>query len=358
MARLSLPITINYQTITPLYTGNSEGEMDRLRETGFMGSMRWWFEALVRGAGGLACDPTADNKSGFNREEYESETEQNDRLRLRNAGLDDAAQIFGGTGWRRRFRLSVEGTINGEKPKQQTITLDSRENHRGQQPRWYLKDKPYTDNFSLTLQPLFPDFDVALINDLLQLMEQWGGIAAKNQLGLGVVERLGDAAAPDGEHLCQWLQGVPETTVEQRKEMAALPSLGNMFFARFHSQGNNRSKTFELKYDLREKFRNSRITRRFVMGTVKPERTASKIMMSWPYGEHNTIRVWGWLPVKSTCYRDGWTRDSVLDTIRQHIEQLDPGLIWHEFDSGRDTAHRELDINSFLAALFNDRRTA
>jgi CRISPR-associated protein Cmr1 len=42
-------------TLTPLWSGGvAKGEMDRIHETGILGSLRWWYEAIVRGLGGDA----------------------------------------------------------------------------------------------------------------------------------------------------------------------------------------------------------------------------------------------------------------------------------------------------------------
>ncbi len=57
------------KTLTPLWTGGVEGKVDRIHETGLLGSMRWWYEVLVRGLGGEVCDPGSDDKDnncGFN----------------------------------------------------------------------------------------------------------------------------------------------------------------------------------------------------------------------------------------------------------------------------------------------------
>lgn len=43
---------IKIQTLTPLWTGGVDGKMDRIHETGIIGSMRWWYEAIVRDWGG------------------------------------------------------------------------------------------------------------------------------------------------------------------------------------------------------------------------------------------------------------------------------------------------------------------
>ncbi len=78
------------RTLTPLWTGGVDQTCDRLHETGLIGSLRWWYEALVRGLGGYACDPTSD-----------------DRCPDENGRRCAACELFGCTGWARKFRLRV-----------------------------------------------------------------------------------------------------------------------------------------------------------------------------------------------------------------------------------------------------------
>lgn len=80
---------IRLKTLTPLWTGGVEaGKVDRIHETGILGSLRWWYEAIVRGLGGSACDPTSSKCQ--------------DRKHC------VACELFGCTGWKRKFRLDVE----------------------------------------------------------------------------------------------------------------------------------------------------------------------------------------------------------------------------------------------------------
>ncbi|MBK9094822.1 MAG: type III-B CRISPR module RAMP protein Cmr1 [Anaerolineae bacterium] len=48
------PLNITIRTLTPLWTGGVDGAMDRIHETGILGSLRWWYEAIVRGLGECA----------------------------------------------------------------------------------------------------------------------------------------------------------------------------------------------------------------------------------------------------------------------------------------------------------------
>ncbi len=88
-------MNITLRTLTPLWTGGIDQTHDRLHETGLIGSLRWWYEALVRGLGGYACDPTSEDRCPD------------------KAGKHCAAcELFGCTGWARKFRLQVTDTYD------------------------------------------------------------------------------------------------------------------------------------------------------------------------------------------------------------------------------------------------------
>jgi len=80
---------ITLQTLTPLWTGGVDQTCDRLHETGLIGSLRWWYEVLVRGLGGYACDPTGE-----------------DRCPDKDGNRCVVCELFGCTGWARKFRLA------------------------------------------------------------------------------------------------------------------------------------------------------------------------------------------------------------------------------------------------------------
>ncbi|MDW8228734.1 MAG: type III-B CRISPR module RAMP protein Cmr1, partial [Saprospiraceae bacterium] len=100
-------VKVVLKTLTPLWTAGANGKMARIYESGLLGSLRWWHEAIVRALGGWACDPSGDIKCLFDAAAYEQSQEFDERLRLRDAGLCDVCQLFGATGWRRRFQLQV-----------------------------------------------------------------------------------------------------------------------------------------------------------------------------------------------------------------------------------------------------------
>ena len=99
---------IKIKTLTPLWTGDIDGECNKIKETGIIGSLRWWYEALVRGLGGYACDPT-DSTCQFDYKKYHATGNVEDGLH----DVCDACRLFGCTGWSRRFRIEIEYDKNG-----------------------------------------------------------------------------------------------------------------------------------------------------------------------------------------------------------------------------------------------------
>ena len=73
-------LLISLRTLTPIWTGGIGGEADRLHAPGIIGSLRWWYEAIVRGLGGQACYP-AEHSCLYDKD-------------LLNKGLCDACRVL------------------------------------------------------------------------------------------------------------------------------------------------------------------------------------------------------------------------------------------------------------------------
>ena len=124
---------------TDLWTGDADREPKRLIITGLLGSIRWWFEVLVRGLDGHACDPTGKQCEG------------------RNHCV--VCELFGCTGWARKFRFEV---------------LDKDGNVQAAQ----IEKK---HNFSLRFTPLRPIHieEWSLLDATLHLIAGYGAIGGK-----------------------------------------------------------------------------------------------------------------------------------------------------------------------------------
>lgn len=123
--------TVQVKPLTSLWTGDINKKCCTLRETGIIGSLRWWYEALIRGLGGSACDPTNSKCNGKDH--------------------CDACELFGCTGWARKFRLEVEE----------------------------VKDKESELVFKFTSLRRPEDIEWALLNKTIKIISEYGAIGGK-----------------------------------------------------------------------------------------------------------------------------------------------------------------------------------
>lgn len=194
-------MSIKIKTLTPIWTGGVNGECDILHETGIIGSMRWWYEAIVRGLGGYACDPTSDDKCKFDTRGYEDALNDDksidDSLTIGLRGVCPACQLFGCTGWKRKFRLEID-KIDGVRLN--FINKFDDANFNEINTRWWLKK---TLNKNPRAFYSSDAFSVKLLADneksknkilaLFKLIENVGSFGAKAQNGFGIVKIIHDA---------------------------------------------------------------------------------------------------------------------------------------------------------------------
>lgn len=96
-------IVVNLKNVVPIWTGDVDRSSEQAREISLMGSIRWWTEALIRGLGGYACDPTGDDRCIFDEVAYARTGNPEDGLR----DVCAACRLFGCTGWSSKLRLVV-----------------------------------------------------------------------------------------------------------------------------------------------------------------------------------------------------------------------------------------------------------
>ncbi|MBD2578559.1 type III-B CRISPR module RAMP protein Cmr1 [Oscillatoria sp. FACHB-1406] len=389
---------INIKTLTPLWTGGVEtGKCDRIHETGILGSLRWWMEVLVRGLGGQVNDPTSESRSGldpykFDAQKYRKLQDEAERRQyLRHAGLCDVSQIFGATGWKRRFRLEIEETqvVNAtiKHPIRANRTYYTDKQSKQKTPTWYFPEPPNTPKtgiFTLRIHSLNPDFKPEIIGGLIQFIADYSALGARPQMGFGVIEieeRI------NTQPLCDWLFSIDGSNI-----YPDLPSLSNIFLAQIQPKDSNPSfseqDTFNLKYDLRNCFRaeeeirteenriqvkteskslilnkdkkdrsisevdGNKDLRHFIMGAVNGDRIAAKVKISRPYKNDKLMRIWGWVPEEADVYKNGWNREKVIDAIYQHLKENYTLHGWREMNSERDTVTaNHTDVRGFLRSL-------
>ncbi|CAB4243743.1 CRISPR-associated RAMP protein, Cmr1 family (fragment) [Methylacidimicrobium sp. AP8] len=126
-----------------LWTGDCRGKPDRLVTTGLLGSIRWWFEVVVRGLGGMVCDPSGPGSCPDD-----------------SGRRCPTCEFFGCTGWARKFRFDV---------------LDQHD-----MPQQIKKDNSFRFSF-MPLRPIQPK-EWALLDLTLRLIADYGAIGGKTVL--------------------------------------------------------------------------------------------------------------------------------------------------------------------------------
>jgi CRISPR-associated protein Cmr1 len=137
--------TWTLRALTDIWTGDASRKGERLVSTGLLGSIRWWFEVVVRGLGGSACDPTR------------TECQYRDHCVV--------CELFGCTGWARKFRFAVLKLENG-KEKTQISQI--------------AKDDTFVFRFT-ELRPMKPE-EWALLDLTLRLIADYGAIGGKTKI--------------------------------------------------------------------------------------------------------------------------------------------------------------------------------
>jgi CRISPR-associated protein Cmr1 len=209
-------MNLTLHTLTPLWTGSVErGQMDRIHEIGLIGSLRWWYEAIVRGLGSDACDPTSDNRCPRGDVYY------------------PVCQLFGATGKSRRFRIRVqEGhqLFAGDKIKLPSGRIHSsgRQNRVG---AWFLESQAQmSGQLQLEISSLGSEEDVKLLLVPLALIHGHASLGAKVSNGYGVVS-VTEGGAPVSVN-----RALLDRLPYGARPSGTLPDLRDFFFAKLSFQ--------------------------------------------------------------------------------------------------------------------------
>lgn len=211
-------LKLEVKTLTPLWTGGVKtGHMDRIHETGIIGSLRWWYEAIVRGLGGDVCDPTSD-RSG-------------DRCPRNGDNYCQVCRLFGATGWRRAFRLRLGAAEALLDDRASNILIPSGriDRHRRNRPGgWYLMSDSVTgEEIPLRIIALSSTDAGVHLRPVLALIHRYAAVGAKVSNGYGVV------------HFCENGQAIQVGTLDDLFEASqsprrhTLPDVRDFFFAKF-----------------------------------------------------------------------------------------------------------------------------
>lgn len=206
------------KTLTPIWTAGVErGRMDHVHETAIVGTLRWWYEAMLRALGRDVCNPTSDYP--------------NERCPRSDKDYCDICRLFGSTGRSRRFRLRIEGGVGLSQGG--NVPLPSGRLHNNRVGGWYLQGESRVGDLILRIVPLGPESEVRNLQVPLALIHRHAALGAKVSNGYGVVEITDESGTPTL---------VAATLLDQFANSAGngqsgdLPDLRDFFFAKLRFQ--------------------------------------------------------------------------------------------------------------------------
>jgi len=197
-------VCIDCMPLTPVWTGDVNRQGGKLRETGLVGSLRWWYEAVLRSVGVYACDPSTGSCDGSKK----------------SKDICLACQLFGCTGYSRRFRFEIDSHGASGQLREVKLKNPGNANHRG----WRIPQE-LTKPFRLKIVPLFAEgFDIDGIGLALRLIQRFGALGAKTSQGQGIVRFDGIPSAD----FAKWKDALTRRPHQQSDQHPNSPSLDNI----------------------------------------------------------------------------------------------------------------------------------
>lgn len=93
------------RALTPVWTGGIvRNDNSSLHLTGIKGSIRWWYEVLIRGFSNYACDPTSNGHCELNLKELNRDRPLAPQIKKQ---ICPSCYMFGCTGWSGKFILRL-----------------------------------------------------------------------------------------------------------------------------------------------------------------------------------------------------------------------------------------------------------
>lgn len=357
------------KTLTPIWTGDIQRKCSYLRETSIIGSLRWWFEAIVRGLGGNVCDSTGNKKCEFSLSKYREGVAPENLI-------CPACYIFGTTNWSRMFRVEIcDDTYDLREIRLATNLPTNRDCEYRPSPenvKWWFKTTLGTinprvfygrdDGIALRIVPIrVLDIDriwfiFGVIDLTLRVIEKFGSLGSHNSYGFGVIRYI------PSKRINNMLRGVlrklkdlsEERGVSNINDDTELPNLRYAFYMTFNLQNSlqNRNIGFILKYMLRRYFKKkyNKYIARLLFGSKMQEKAkfAGKIYVSncWLEGDTVLFKVYGVLDRKTVrkISLDKIVMD-IKDAIKNCLEAEEKSVFY--FENYID----DVDSNTFVEFL-------
>jgi CRISPR-associated protein Cmr1 len=278
---------VKLRALTPIWTGDVDKNSSTLRETGILGSLRWWYEAIVRGYGAYACDP-ADKSCEFDYDAYNKTTKKEEKIEAGLKSVCPVCRLFGCTGWKRRFTLKVESQ---EDPVALRFTSGLNSNKRRLNKIFGNEDgtkKTIYGNFELSFTADQKD-DLDRVLGLLYFVSKYAFLGAKPQYGFGIFDFVDDMAKKDAEEAWRKLKSGLNKCGGNKPQDDRCPNITDFFclnVSNIYHKGQNQYPFIPIAFDIRYKDNSERGLR--VTVEQKHGKEIAKDIFGSPIGRNGT----------------------------------------------------------------------
>lgn len=202
---------VDITPLTPIWTGDKDRRCTSVKTSGIIGSLRWWYEALLRSLGDAACDPT---ESRCTRTQHCA-----------------TCELFGCTGWSRKFKLDIETISTKSAPN---VRIPSTKQQKNTRPTGGIMS-PMRMKF-IPLKDISPE-EWSMLNKTLSIISDYGAIGARISQGNGVVT-ISENKLPSSNEVfdkvrCSSMCSKYSRMADSNGNQEELPNLSNFFFSTF-----------------------------------------------------------------------------------------------------------------------------
>jgi len=194
---------VQFETVTPIWTGDAWGENSEIKPSSVMGSLRFWFEVYCHFAGIEVKEKEELNYKKFIEKRKENPTKDEFEI-LQELGITLPSQIFGCTGWKSRIKIKKIENIKTFELKKNSIDynfLFDKDNNT----KWWSNKLLFDKKDKITL---FKSFDISFnitsnsaLNEFKKFLKFYQDkpilIGSKKAFGLGFVKLKTDIDLED-----------------------------------------------------------------------------------------------------------------------------------------------------------------
>ena len=182
-------LTIKFETITPLFTGDEEGRCLEIKPSSIIGSIRFWFEIYCHFAGIEVKEKEElkdkDYQKILKKLKEDINNDNIDKYIFDELPLTLSSKIFGCTGWKSRIEIESIKYLNDDYFGNKLNLSDRIISNK----RWFFVKSYFFGKFEIIFKTTQEIRDNILL-PLLNFIQKYGFLGAKNNIGYGRVRVL------------------------------------------------------------------------------------------------------------------------------------------------------------------------